>query len=80
MIIASVILYKCETSSVTTKKNVELKVIENRVLRRIFGPRREEVAKGWREVNNESFRTYVNHLNLLWLLRQRRLTRNELNI
>jgi hypothetical protein len=35
------------------RKNIDLKVIENRVLRRIFGPKREEVMKGRRRVNNE---------------------------
>jgi hypothetical protein len=34
-----------------------LRVFENRVLRRIFGPRRDEVRGGWRKLQNEELRT-----------------------
>jgi hypothetical protein len=34
-------------------------VFENRVLRRIFGPRRDEVTEGWRKLHNEEFITYI---------------------
>jgi hypothetical protein len=43
-----VLLYGCETWSLTLKEEIRLGVYENRVLRRIFGPEREEVAGGWR--------------------------------
>jgi hypothetical protein len=46
-----VVLYGCETRSLTSKE--EQRVFENRVLRRIFGPRRDEEAGGWRKLHNE---------------------------
>ena len=52
-IILPVILYGCETWSLTLKEERRLRVFENRVLRRIFGPRREEVTGEWRKLNNE---------------------------
>jgi hypothetical protein len=42
-------LYGCETWSLTLKEEM---VFENRVLIRIFGPKKEEVAGGWRRLNN----------------------------
>jgi len=43
-IILPVVLYECETWSLTLKEERELRVFENMVLRRIFGPRRNEVT------------------------------------
>jgi hypothetical protein len=43
-IILPVVLYECETLSLTLKVGHSLKVFENRVLRRIFGPKRDEVT------------------------------------
>jgi hypothetical protein len=43
-----VVLYGCETWSLTLRDEHRLRVSENRVLRRIFGSKREEVAGGWR--------------------------------
>jgi hypothetical protein len=45
-IILPVVLYGCETLSLTLKEGHRLEVLENRVLRRIFGPRRDEVTGG----------------------------------
>jgi hypothetical protein len=53
-IILSVVLYGCETWYLALRKEHTLRVFENRVLRRIFGPKREEVAGGdWRRLHNE---------------------------
>jgi len=43
-----VVRYGCETLSLTLKKEGFLRMFTNRVLRRILGPKREEVARGWR--------------------------------
>jgi hypothetical protein len=43
-IIFSVVLYGCETWSLTLKEKLRLRVFENRVLRRVFGPKRDEVT------------------------------------
>jgi hypothetical protein len=47
------VLYGCETWSLTLRKEHRLRVFENRVLRRIFGLKREEVTGGWRKLCNE---------------------------
>jgi hypothetical protein len=48
-----VVLYGCETCSVTLRQEHRLRVFENRVLRRILGAKREKVAGGWRRPHNE---------------------------
>jgi hypothetical protein len=55
-IILPVVLYGCETWSLTLRKEHRLKVFENRVLRRIFGPKRDAVTGEWRKVHNEELR------------------------
>jgi hypothetical protein len=47
------VLYGCETLFLTLKEGHRLRVFENRVLRRTFGPKRVEVAGGWRKMHNE---------------------------
>jgi hypothetical protein len=51
-IILPVVLYGCETWSLTVTEEHKLRVFENRVLR-IFGPRRDGVTGGWRKLYNE---------------------------
>ena len=53
-IILPVVLYGCETWSLTLREARKLRVFENIVLRRIFGPRRGEVTGEWRRLHNES--------------------------
>jgi hypothetical protein len=52
-IIFPIVLYGCETSSLAVREELRLRVCENRVLRRIFGPKSEEVVGGWRRLHNE---------------------------
>ena len=52
-IILPVVLYGCETWSLTLKEERRLRVSENRVLRRIFGPKRDEVTREWRKLHND---------------------------
>ena len=52
-IILPVILYVCETWSLTLREERRLRVLENRVLRRIFGPKMDEVTGEWRKLHNE---------------------------
>jgi len=54
-IILTVVLYGCETWSLTLREEMKLGAFENRVLRKIFGPRRDEVRGEWRKVHNEEF-------------------------
>jgi hypothetical protein len=46
-------LYGCETWSLTLREELRLRVFENRVLRRIFGPKRDKVTGKWRKLHNE---------------------------
>jgi hypothetical protein len=52
-VILPVVLYGCETWSVTLREEHRLRVFENRVLRRIFGRKRDEVTGEWRKLHNE---------------------------
>jgi hypothetical protein len=49
----AVILYGFEAWSLTLREERRLKVFENRVLRRVFGPKRDEVTREWKELHNE---------------------------
>jgi hypothetical protein len=51
--ILPVVLCECETSSLTLREEHRLRVFENRVLRGISGPKRDEVTEGWRKPHNE---------------------------
>jgi hypothetical protein len=53
-----VVLYGCETWSHTLREEQRLRVFENRVLRRIFGPKRDEVRGEWRRLHNEELDLY----------------------
>ena len=52
-IILPVVLYGCETWSLILREGRRLKLFENRVLRRVFGPKRDEVTGEWRKLHNE---------------------------
>jgi len=52
-VILPVVLYGCETWSLTLREERKLRVFENMVFRRIFGPRSDEVMGEWRRLDNE---------------------------
>jgi hypothetical protein len=52
-VILPVVLYGCETWSPTLREERRLRVFENRVLRRVFGPKRDEMTGAWRKLHNE---------------------------
>jgi hypothetical protein len=52
-IILPVVLYGCETWFLTLREEHRPRVFENRVLRRIFGPKRDEVTREWRKLHNK---------------------------
>jgi len=54
-IILPVVLYGCETWSLTLREERRLRLFENRVLRRIFGPKRDKMTEEWRKLHNEEF-------------------------
>jgi hypothetical protein len=63
-IILQVILYGCETWSLTLRDERRLGVFENRVLRIIFGPRKDEVISEWRKLHNEELHNFT-HTQIL---------------
>jgi hypothetical protein len=54
-----------------------LRVSENRVLRRIFGPKREEVAGGWRRQHNEELHNLYTSRNIVKVIKSRRMRWTE---
>ena len=48
-----IVLYGCETWSLALREERRLRVFENKVLRRIFGPRKDDVIGEWRKLHNE---------------------------
>jgi hypothetical protein len=52
-IILPVVVYGCETWSLTLREECRLRVFEKRVLRRIFGPKRDKLTGEWRKLHNE---------------------------
>jgi hypothetical protein len=55
-IILHVVLYECETLLLTLRQECRLRVFENRVLRRIFGPKREKVTCEWIKLHNKELK------------------------
>jgi hypothetical protein len=56
-IILQVVLYECETWSLTLREECRLRIFENKLLRRIFGPKRDEVRREWGRLHNKEFYT-----------------------
>jgi len=72
-IILPVVLYGCETLSLTLREERTLRVFENRVLRRIFGPRRDEVMGECRRQHNEEINDLYSSPNFVWVIKSRRM-------
>jgi hypothetical protein len=73
-IILPVILYGCETWSLTQRKEHRLRVFENKVLRRIFGPKMDEVTERWRKLHNEELRDLYSSPSIIRIIKLRRMT------
>jgi hypothetical protein len=64
-IIFSFVFYGCKTSSLTLREECRLRVFENRVLRRIFGPKRDEVTGDWKRLHNEELYALCSSANII---------------
>ena len=73
IIILHVVLYGCETWSLTLREERGLRVFESRVLRRIFGPKRNEVTREWRKLHNEERNDLCSVLNIVRAIKSRRM-------
>jgi hypothetical protein len=71
--ILPVVLYGCETWFLTLSEKHRLKVFESRVLRRIFGPKGDEVTGGWRKLHNEELRDLYSSPNIIRIIESRRM-------
>jgi hypothetical protein len=72
-LILPVILYGCETWTLTLRKEHKLRVFENRVLRRIFGPKRDGVTGRWRKLRNEELHNLYCSPSIIRIIKLRSL-------
>jgi len=68
-----VVLYGCETWSLKLRGESRLRVSENRLLRRVFGPKRDEVKGEWRNLHNEELNDLFCSPNTVWVIKSRRM-------
>jgi hypothetical protein len=71
-IMLPVVLYGCETWSLTLREECRLRVLENRALRRIFGPKRDEVTGEWRRLHNKEPYALYSSPNITRVIKTRR--------
>ena len=75
-----VVLYECETWSLTLREERRLRVFENRVLRRVFCPKMDEVTGEWRKLHNEELSDLYSLPNLYMLKVVNNTTRYKKNV
>jgi hypothetical protein len=68
-----VVLYGCETWSLTLREEHRLRVFENRMPRRIFGPKRDEVTGGWGKLHNEELHNLYSSPSIITMIKSRRM-------
>ena len=74
-IILHVVLYGCETWSLTLKEERRLRGFDNRVLRTIFRPKREEIIRECRKLHNEELNDLYSSPNIIRVIKSRRMRR-----
>jgi len=72
-IILPLVLYGCETWSLALREDRRLRVFEKRVLRRKFGPKRDEVRGEWRILHNEELNDLYSSPNIFRVVKSRKM-------
>jgi hypothetical protein len=72
-IILPVVLYGFEPWSQTLREEHRLRVFEKRVLRRIFGPKRDKVTRGWRKLHNEELHDFYSSPSIIRMIKLRKM-------
>jgi hypothetical protein len=72
-ILLPVVLYEYETCSLALREEHRLPVFENRVLRRIFGPKRDEVTGGLRKLLNDELNDLYSSQSIIRMIKSRRI-------
>jgi len=72
-VILPVVLYVCETWSLILMEERRLRVFENRVLRRIFGSKKDEITGEWRKLHNEELNKLYSSHNIVQVITSRRM-------
>ncbi|KAJ4430807.1 hypothetical protein ANN_19398 [Periplaneta americana] len=72
-VILPVVLYGCETWSLTLREEQKLRVFENKVLRKIFGAKRDEVTREWRKLHNAELQALYSSPDIIRNIKSRRL-------
>jgi hypothetical protein len=72
-LILPVVLFGCETWSLTLREERRLRVFENRVLRRVFGSKRDEVTGEWRKLHNEELNELYSSPNIVRVVKTRQM-------
>jgi hypothetical protein len=72
-LILPVVLFGCETWSLTLREEHRPKVFENRVLRKIFGPKRDEMVGDWRKLHNEERHDLYSSPDIIRMIYSRRM-------
>jgi hypothetical protein len=66
-------LYGCETWYLTLREEHRVRVFENRVLKRIFGPKRNEMTGGWRKLHNEELHGLYSSPGIIRVIKAKRM-------
>jgi hypothetical protein len=72
-LIFPVVLYGCETWSLTLREEHKQRAFENRVLKRIVGPKRDGVTGGWRKLHNDELHNLYSSPSIIRIIKSRRM-------
>jgi hypothetical protein len=66
-------MYGCETWSLTLREEHRMRVFENRVLKRVFGPKKDEVTREWRKLHDEELHDLCFSPNIIRIIKSKRM-------